>query len=120
VQVKISVRHGHLSEAHQAVIREKADKLVHLFERVTLIEVTLDLKKTEEDKAHAEFVVHTEHKHEGLVARESHHDVMAAVDLALAKMQAQLGRYKEKIQDHRRTPHAGEVTGGPRYDDHED
>jgi len=119
VQVKISVRHGHLSDANQQIVHDKAAKLMHLFERLTLIEVTLDLKKTEEDKATAEFVVQAEHKHD-FVARESHHDVIAAVDLALAKVQGQLRRYKEKIQDHRRTPHVGEVAGGPRHEYSED
>jgi ribosome-associated translation inhibitor RaiA len=39
---------------------------------------------------------------------------LAAVDLALAKLEGQLRRYKEKIQDHRRDPSAGEVAAsGP-------
>jgi len=116
VQVKISVRHGHLSEANQQIIKDKAAKLEHLFERLTMIEVTVDLKKTEEDKATAEFVVQAEHKHD-FVAKESHHDVIAAVDLALAKVQGQLRRYKEKIQDHRRTPSTGATSGGTRHED---
>jgi putative sigma-54 modulation protein len=115
VQVKISVRHGHLSEANQAIIREKALKLPQLFERLTMIEVTVDVKKTEEDKARVEFLVQAEHKHD-FVAHDSHHDVIAAVDLALHKIQGQLRRYKEKIQDHRRTPSAGEVAGAPQLD----
>ena len=111
MQVKISNRHGHLSEEHQAIIREKSLKLLHVFDRLTMIEVTVDLKKTEEDKAKVEYLVQAEHKHD-FVAHESHHDVMAAVDAALHKVQAQLRRYKEKIQDHRRTPSVGDVAGG--------
>jgi len=111
VQVKISVRHGHLGEATQQVIREKADKLLHLFDRLTMIEVTVDMKKTEAEKCWVEFVVQAEHKHD-FVAREANQDVMAAVDLALSKVQGQLRRYKEKIQDHRRTPSTGEVASG--------
>jgi len=113
VQVKISVRHGHLNEDTLAIIREKAEKLLHLFERLTMIEVTVDMKKTEAEKCTIEFVVQAEHKHEGLVARESNHDVIAAVDLAVHKIQGQLRRYKEKIQDHRRTPSVGEVAARP-------
>jgi putative sigma-54 modulation protein len=113
VQVKISVRHGQLSEATQAIIREKALKLLNAFDRLTMIEVTIDVKKTEEDKARVEFVVQAEHKHD-FVAQESQHDVLAAVDLALHKIQGQIRRYKEKIQDRRRTPSAGEVAGAPR------
>ena len=48
-----------------------------------------------------------------IVAHESHPDVLAAVDLCLAKAEQQLRRYKEKIQDHRRRPSAGDVSGAP-------
>ena len=44
VQVKISARHGHLGEATQQFIREKAEKLLRYFERLTSIDVTVDLK----------------------------------------------------------------------------
>jgi putative sigma-54 modulation protein len=107
VQIKISTRHGHLNDATQAFIREKAEKLLHFFQRLTMIEVTVDLK--EEQKA-VEFVVSAEHKHD-FVAREKNHDLLAAVDLVLDKLERQLRRYKEKIQDHRRTPSTGEVQG---------
>lgn len=116
MQVKISVRHGHLSEATQAVVREKALKLLNVFERLTMIEVTIDLKKTEEDKAFVEFLVQAEHKHD-FVAHENQHDVLAAVDIVLHKLQGQLRRYKEKIQDRRRTPSTGEVAGAPRLEE---
>ena len=111
MQVKISVRHGHLGEATQSAIREKAEKLLHLFDRLTMIEVTVDMKKTEEDRCHVEFVVQAEHKHD-FVAQESQYDLLAAVDLALNKIQGQIRRYKEKIQDHRRKPSTGEVASG--------
>ncbi len=109
MQIKISVRHGHISDATQQFIREKAEKLLHFFERLTMIEVTVDLKK---DQKWVEFLVQAEHKHD-FVAHESHADLLAAVDLALDKLALQLRRYKEKIQDHRRTPSTGRVAGTP-------
>lgn len=116
MQVKISIRHGHLSESNQQTIREKANKLLHLFDRLTQIEVTVDLKKSEESKAIVEFLVQAEHKHD-FVATETHHDVIAAVDLCLAKVQSQLRRYKDRIQDHRRAPSAGELATGQRLEE---
>jgi putative sigma-54 modulation protein len=107
VQITISARHGHLSDATQQFIREKAQKLLHFFQRLTMIEVTVDLK---EDSKVVEFVVSAEHKHD-FVASERNHDLLAAVDLVVDKLERQLRRYKEKIQDRRRTPGAGEVTG---------
>jgi putative sigma-54 modulation protein len=109
VQIKISARHGHLSEATQKFIRDKAQKLLHIFQRLTMIEVTVDLS---EDSNLVEFVVSAEHKHD-FVARERNQDILAAVDLVMAKLEMQLRRYKEKIQDHRRTPSVGEVPGAP-------
>ncbi len=114
MQIKISVRHGHLSEDIQQIIRDKAQKLIHLFERLTLIEVTVDLS----DKVNklVEFVVQAEHKHD-FVSRESHPELLTAVETALHKLEAQLRRYKDKIQDHRRAPSAGEVAGAPEIGD---
>jgi putative sigma-54 modulation protein len=109
VQIKISARHGHLSEESQQFIREKAEKLNHLFDRLTMIGVTVDRKK---EVTEVEFLVQAEHKHD-FVARESAPELTAAVDLVLAKLEGQLRRYKEKIQDHRRTPSTGQVAGGP-------
>ncbi|HXG09764.1 MAG TPA: ribosome-associated translation inhibitor RaiA [Gemmataceae bacterium] len=108
MQIKISARHGHLNNATQQFIQEKAQKLLRYFDRLTMIEVTVDLKP---DQKSAEFVVQAEHKHD-FVAREVHPDLLAAVDKAVDKLEGQLRRYKEKIQDHRRTPSTGEVTGG--------
>jgi putative sigma-54 modulation protein len=107
VQIKISARHGHLAEPTQQYIKEKAQKLLRFFDRLTIIEVTVDLH---EGMKTVEFVVQAEHKHD-FVARESHSDVLAAVDLVEAKLEKQLRKYKEKIQDHRRTPSTGEVAG---------
>jgi putative sigma-54 modulation protein len=109
VQIKISARHGHLGEATQQFIRDKAEKLLRFFERLTSIEVTVDLKN--EIKV-VEFLVSAEHKHD-FVASERNSDILAAVDLVVAKLERQISRYKEKIQDHRRRPSAGEVAGSP-------
>jgi putative sigma-54 modulation protein len=99
-----------LSEPTQQFIREKAGKLTHYFNRLTMIEVTVDLK--DELNKVVELLVSAEHKHD-FVARETNSDVLAAVDLAVHKMEQQIHRYKEKIQDHRRRPSTGEVAGAP-------
>jgi putative sigma-54 modulation protein len=109
VQIKISARHGHLAEATQQFIEEKAQKLLHLFERLTMIEVTVDLQK---DPLEVECKVQAEHKHD-FVARVEAADLLAAVEGVLHKLEMQLRRYKEKIQDHRRDQPTGHVAGGP-------
>jgi putative sigma-54 modulation protein len=109
VLTKISVRHGTLNEETQQTIRDKAGRLLHFFERLTMIEVTVDLKK---ETRSVEFLVQAEHKHD-FVAREESVSLLTAVDAALAKIEGQIRRYKEKIQDHRRDPSAGDVAGAP-------
>jgi putative sigma-54 modulation protein len=107
VQVKITVKHGHLNEATQQYIHDKAEKLLHYFQRLMMIEVIVDMK---EDQAVVEFLVSAEHKHD-FVAREKNQDILAACDLVLDKLESQVRKYKEKIQDHRRRPSAGDVAG---------
>ena len=106
MQIKISARHGQLSEASREKISAKVSKLARYFERLTAIEVTVNLEHAESPSV--ELLVSAEHKHD-FVARESHTDVLAAVDLIMEKLETQLRRYKERVQDHRRTPPMGDV-----------
>ena len=107
MQIKISTRHGHLTEELQEHIREKAGKLLHFFQRLTMIEIVVDLK---DEEKYIEFLVSAEHKHD-FVASERDKDLLAAVDLVLDKLEKQVRKYKEKVQDHRRTPARGEAAG---------
>ena len=107
VQIKISARHGHLDDATQQFIREKAEKLLHFFGRITMIEVTVDFQK---DLKWVEFNVQAEHVKD-LVASANAQDVLGATDQVLHKLEQQVRRYKEKIQDHRRRLSTGEVAG---------
>jgi putative sigma-54 modulation protein len=107
VQIKVSARHGHLSDDHQTEIAAKVEKLLHFFERIAMIEVTVDL--SDSDQKHTkkvEILVNAEHKHD-FVAHHSDADLMVAVNGTVDKLKQQLKHYKEKIQDHRRNPSHG-------------
>ncbi|REK18211.1 MAG: ribosome-associated translation inhibitor RaiA [Planctomycetota bacterium] len=101
MQVEVSTRHGHLSEASKQSITAKAERLLRLFDRLTSIEVTVDLK--DEQKPSVDLRVSAEHKHD-FVATEQAAGLMAAFDGALHKVEHQLRKYKEKVQDHHRSP----------------
>ena len=98
MQIKVSARHGHLSDEHQQDIRQKVEKLLHYFDRITMIDVTVDLA----DKLHkkVEILVDAEHKHD-FVAHDQHEELTAAVDLTVDRIKHQIHRYKEKIQERR-------------------
>ena len=98
VQIKLSARHGHLNDDHQRDIRQKAEKILHIFDRITMIEVTVDLGDKIFKKV--EILVDAEHKHD-FVAHDQHEELMAAVDLAVERIKHQVHRYKEKIQNRR-------------------
>ena len=109
MQIQVSSRHGTLKPASHEYIVRKSEKLLTYFERVTAINVTVDFgdEKAKEHRVKVEILVDAEHKH-NFVAQEDEADVQAAFDLALHKMEQQIKKYKEKLQDHRRdTPMSG-------------
>ena len=107
VNVEIAARHGHLSAEHQAEIRDKAEKLLHYFDRLTFIVVTVDLQR--DDKA-VEVIAKCEHKHE-FVGQDSASDLIVALNHAITKVKAQITHYKQKLQDHRHNPSHGGPDG---------
>jgi putative sigma-54 modulation protein len=98
VQIRISARHGHLSDDHQREIQEKVEKLLHYFDRLSMIEVTVDLGDKLRKKV--EILVDAEHKHD-FVARDEADELAAAIDLAIERIKHQIHKYKERIQDRR-------------------
>lgn len=105
MQVAITSRHGTLSPGAQEHIARKAEKLLTYFDRVTAINVTVDFSS---DRTTVEILVDAEHRHD-LVARETGDNAIGAFDAALHKMEQQVRKYKEKIQDHRRDPALSDV-----------
>lgn len=101
MQIKISARHGTLSEATQSRIREKVEKLTRFYERITAIEVTVDLEHR--DTPTVDVRVLAEHKND-LVAHERAEELMIAVDAVIHKLEQQIRKHKEKIQDRHRGP----------------
>jgi putative sigma-54 modulation protein len=112
VQIQISTRHGQLSEASQKKISAKAEKLLRIFDRLTAIEVIVDL--TDETTPRVDLKVSAEHKHD-FVAHDQSDNLMGSVDEAVHKVEQQLRKYKEKVQDRHRTnePRRREATSNP-------
>ncbi len=102
MQVSISARHGHLAPATQEKISAKVEKLQKYHERTTAIQVTVDLEHRDEPTV--EVRVSVEHAAE-LVALESGDNVLAALDSALHKVEAQLRKNRSKQTDHRQAGH---------------
>lgn len=99
VQIEVSTRHGTISDDVRKRLVQKSEKLLTFFERVTAIQVTVDFENSHVTRV--EILVDAEHKHD-FVANDSGEDVIATFDSAFHKMEQQIKRYKERIQDHRR------------------
>ncbi|MEN6458723.1 MAG: ribosome-associated translation inhibitor RaiA [Thermoguttaceae bacterium] len=99
MQLNISIRHGHISEATQAAVREKVEKLTRLYDRISAIEVTVDMEHRELPKVDLRV---SAKKHE-FVATEQAENLLAAIDVAVERMEQQLRKHKEKVQDRHRS-----------------
>jgi putative sigma-54 modulation protein len=99
VQINISTRHGHISEATREKLTAKLEKLSRLFERLTAIELTVDLEH--EDDPLLDLRVSAEHKHD-FVATDRGGTLMASLDNCIHKLEQQLRKYKEKVLDRHR------------------
>jgi putative sigma-54 modulation protein len=100
VQIQISTRHGQLSDASRERIAAKAEKLLRIFDRLTSIEVIIDL--TDEQMPRVDLKVSAEHKHD-FVAHDQSDNLMGSVDAVIHRLEQQLRKYKEKVQERHRS-----------------
>ena len=106
MQINISTRHGHLSQASQDKISETVAKLTRLFERLTSVEVACDVEHP--DHPYVELCVPAE-LHDDFVAQPDQGNLLDAVDAALHKLEQQIRKFKEKLKGHRKPGHRHET-----------
>jgi putative sigma-54 modulation protein len=99
VQIEISTRRGHLSDASQERIKAKGEKLTKIFDRLTSIQFIVDL--TDSAAPRVDLKVSAEHKHD-FVAHHESDNLMGSVDAVVHRLEQQLRKYKEKVQERHR------------------
>jgi putative sigma-54 modulation protein len=97
VHIEITTRHGSLGADQQTYLRDKAEKLLKYFGRLMAIDVEVEHLK---HSWQVEILVSAEHKHY-FVAREEGPTPEAAMDQCVHKIEHQLRRYKERVQNHK-------------------
>lgn len=98
MRIQITGRHVGVTEAMKAYAKEKVEKLTKLYDRLTHVDVVMDV-------VHGAHVVEMEasgNRQTRLLCKVESPDMYAAVDLAEAKLLAQLRRHKQKLSDHHR------------------
>lgn len=102
VQINISARHGHLSPATQEKISEKVGSINRLFDKITSMQVVVDLEHREEPTV--ELKILADH-HDEFVATVRAESIQTALDGVIDKVEAQVRKFKERLKEHKATSH---------------
>ncbi|MEE2681634.1 MAG: ribosome-associated translation inhibitor RaiA [Planctomycetota bacterium] len=95
MQTKIVGRHVTVTEHVRSYARERAERLPHYLDTVTLVEVVMDREGLDYT---CEYHVSAE-GHDEFVAKAHDRDLTACIDLAHDKVVRQLNDWKSRIRD---------------------
>jgi putative sigma-54 modulation protein len=100
MNLTISGHHLEVTPALRGYVTTKLDRITRHFDQVVDVKVllTIDNMKEKELRQRAECNVHV--KGLDIFAESSNADLYAAVDELADKLDRQVGRYKDKVQDH--------------------
>jgi len=101
MKIEVTSRSDRIREDVRRYAAEKVEKLNHFFDRITSVRVVLS---AEENERHGVELVVAAGGGATFVAEERGPEPFAAVDLAVHKMERQLARHKEKLQERHRRP----------------
>lgn len=112
MRIEVTSRSDRANETARRLATEKAERLVKYFDRTMAMKVILD-----EDSGQAKVeILATPPRHATVVVETKHEDMLAAIDVAVDKMERALTKLKERLQDRHRKPRAEgtpEDTGSP-------
>jgi len=111
VQINISTRHGHVSEGTRAKVTEKLQRLIRFYDRLSAIELTIDLEHRETPGVD----LRVSAKQKDFVATARAEELMASIDQVVDKMEQQLRKHKERVRSrHRNSGHREQGAGNHR------
>jgi putative sigma-54 modulation protein len=100
MNLTISGHHLEVTPALREYVLTKLDRVTRHFDQVVDINVllTVEKQKEKERRQKAEVTVHV--KGRDIFVEQANEDLYAAIDQLMDKLDRQVGRYKEKVQDH--------------------
>lgn len=96
MQISITTRHFEADEKIKEYLNEKLDRLERFFSRIVSARAIL----IKEGYRHIAEIALSARNME-LVAKEASEDMHSAIDLAAAKLQKRLTRFRDKTKEHR-------------------
>jgi putative sigma-54 modulation protein len=97
MNLQISGHHVEVTPALRVYVENKLDPVIRHFDRVTGVSVILSLDKL---KQKAEVTVHVPGK--DIYVESAEDDLYAAIDVLFDKLDRQVQKHKQKVQDHHR------------------
>lgn len=97
MNLQISGHHIEVTPALREYVENRLDPVVRHFDRVTGVTVILSVEKLQQK---AEVTLHVPGK--DIFVENSAEDLYAAIDVLFDKLDRQVQKYKQKVQDHHR------------------
>lgn len=97
MNLQISGHHVEVTPALREYVENKLDPVVRHFDKVTGVSVILTVEKL---KQKAEVTLHVPGK--DIFVESAEADLYAAIDVLFDKLDRQVQKYKQKVQDHHR------------------
>lgn len=100
MNLTISGHHLDVTPALRSYVTSKLDRITRHFDQVVDVKVilTVEKQKEKEKRQRAECNIHV--KGNDMFAESSHFDLYAAVDELVDKLDRQVVRHKDRMQDH--------------------
>lgn len=103
MNLTISGHHLDVSPALREYVLTKLDRVTRHFDQVVDVNVLLSIEKQKEKerRQRAEVTLHTKGK--DIFVESTHEDLYAAIDQLMDKLDRQVVRHKDRLQDHHHT-----------------
>ena len=95
MNLNITGHHVEVTEAIRSYVTSKLERVVRHFDNVSSVAVILSVQKLQQK---AEVTLHVRGK--DLFAESSEEDMYTAINSMADKLERQVSKYKEKLQDH--------------------
>jgi putative sigma-54 modulation protein len=100
MNLTISGHHLDVTPALRDYVSTKLDRITRHFDQVVDINVLLSVEKLKEKERRQKAEVTVRVKGKDIFVEQSHEDLYAAVDQLMDKLDRQVCRYKDKVQNH--------------------
>ena len=111
MNLTISGHHLEVTPALREYVLTKLDRVTRHFDQVVDISVLLSVEKLKEKERRQKAEVTLHVKGKDIFVENAHEDLYAAIDQLMDKLDRQVCRHKEMIQDHsRHSPKRADVT----------